>query len=196
MSLADMHAHGRVKTWRRARPAPRTACRWGTRSSSSHIWYRWPCDRTPAAHSRSQRPCRCDIGGHQRPAEPSHCLWRKTTHEITVLLYRASSLRMAVFSRVIHILYMMMYCPNSQLNSRMRWSLSEQHIAYYSGGVMVGIEWEIRLQHASIWRVVFKTVLSTLWFCRWDDGGVRHALHNTALPPTAPLHIGGGYATT
>lgn len=78
---------------------------------------------------------------------------------------------MAVFSRVIHILYMMMYCPNSQLNSRMRWSLSEQHIAYYSGGVMVGIEWEIRLQHASIWRVVFQD----------SDGfaggivGVRHA---------------------
>jgi hypothetical protein len=38
----------------------------------------------------------------------------------------------------------------------MKWSLSEQHIAYYSGGVMVGIEWEIRLQHASIRRDVFQ----------------------------------------
>lgn len=64
------------KTWRRARPALRTACRWGTRSSSCHIWCRLPCDHIPAARSRWWRPCRCDTSFHRPPAELWHHLRR------------------------------------------------------------------------------------------------------------------------
>lgn len=72
--------HSQFKTWRRARPVLHTACRWGTRSSSSRIWYRLPCDHTPAARSRWWRPCRFDTSSHRLPAEPWHRLLEGRTN--------------------------------------------------------------------------------------------------------------------
>lgn len=72
--------HSQFKTWRRARPVLHTACRWGTRSSSSRIWYRLPCDHTPTARSRWWRPCRFDTSSHRLPAEPWHRLLEGRTN--------------------------------------------------------------------------------------------------------------------
>jgi len=64
--------HCVVRTWRRARPSRRTACRSGTRSSSCRTWCRWPCDRTPGGRSRSPSPCRfcrdCPLGPSADPS--------------------------------------------------------------------------------------------------------------------------------
>lgn len=77
------------RTWRRARPARRTACRWDTRSSSSRIWCRWPCGRTLAARSRWWRPCRCDTSFHRPPAE----LWRHLRVQIGTWAYSVNERR-------------------------------------------------------------------------------------------------------
>ncbi len=94
------------KTWRRARPALRTACRWGTHSSSFHIWCRWPCDHIPATRSRWWRPCRCGTGSHQLPAELWPHLWMEIRRvffslamvscrflEFNLCMYKMSSLQ-------------------------------------------------------------------------------------------------------
>lgn len=60
-----MALHWRIRTWRRARPSLRTACRLGTHSSSCRTWCRWPCGHIPGEHSRSQRPCRSCRGCHR-----------------------------------------------------------------------------------------------------------------------------------